>query len=147
MYAPNIAARDRVLMHMKAVIVGKVPLASFHLDDSGDSGEVGAVRSSEEWQPATAQTVLCVRRLSSASPALSDSDIYEAISFPGAPYVSIAFDDDSKLSIEEVETPETTREKDRDHFRFYKDDGRVDTWKAKSGGDKHYGTLPGQLGT
>ena len=100
MHAPNAATCGRVLNHMKAVVVGHAPLP-----EPGTGSD-----DSETWRPASTRTVLCVKRISSTIPALADSDVFEAVVFPGAPYVSIAFDEDTKLAPEEVDG-------DRDHFK------------------------------
>ena len=59
----------------------------------------------------------------------------EAIAFPGAAYISISFDDDTRLS-------------DGDWVKFYKDDTRIECWSDKSAPPitEFSQSLPGQFG-
>ena len=112
MHPAHAAARNRVLTRMKAVVIGRAaldaPLVTHHsssLGAGGDGGDGGA--GGDEWQAHSMHVTMCCTVLSSPTPALANSDVYEAIAFPGASYISISFDDDTKLS-------------DDDWVKFYK---------------------------
>ena len=133
------AARDSVLSRMKAVVVSRAGLDT-PLMSSLAGASSGATDGGDEWVPHSAHVTLCRTVLSSPTPALADSEVYEAISFPGASYISISFGDNTRLA--------TSSNDGGDWVCFYRDDARIECWPDKDNTTKFMSNrpLPGQLG-
>ena len=87
----NTAACDYVLTRMKAVVIDRAPLWN------NLAGEAWPSDGRDKWQPQTPHVAMCRTVLSSPTAVLANSDVYEAITFPGATFISISFSDDTRL--------------------------------------------------
>ena len=139
----HAAARDRVLSRMKAVVVSRAGLDS-PIVPSSAAASSGANGDGGGWVPHSAHVTLCRTVLSSPTPALADSDVFEAISFPGTSCISISFDDRTRFASSRNSKGGSLF----DWVRFYKDDAKIECWRDKDGSAMFQSgrPLPGQLG-